>query len=1001
MTAQPAPHRNSESQELRVKTLREEVLSAHADVEGGVSRAREREALHTADAAAEAASLHEFDVWARLLHKLQRRCEREKDAIDAVNDTDNVWLRSQLLVQLDKVSSDIAVAFERIEYGRTLAWSSRIQANRVFLASMREEAREEEAVLAAATAKAEQNAAVLGLRDVTAPGTALADTPTLGSLKAKLAALESASSPEKAAAATAESDAAGVAASAPNAESGSESVDEWNLRVGTATERERATHEHVLDLQMQFRALGGGDASLSATANHSPSVTSPTTLNAGLPPVHDAPESALRHDDRRAPSSVLGRATREIAFMPCIPPVPPLEAPTPQSNAALAATLRVIGVANSKENFQGHVKHSQKIAASLKLCAGVEFVTVAAHRYCLGAPSGGDTHLASDAPPPPATLLPVTGSVDRSARLDGRSQHWLLSDASRALEGIQYVGGPPHAMHVSRPRTVDVPAYAVQAAPMTAGQYTALRKDRRFRAKLPEVSPSFLVRNHVAASFLSGAASDVVLEPRTTVVDDAAPLEVPYFLAEKIAEALGCVVCPFDVHEAGTRGAESHLFLLDEAALRDPAVNLRRVPWRAAVDDGTRLVDGVSTVVDAAALPQRRSAYGLTGVIRDGAEWNSMIDVALPDDEGGEVPRLPLLAGTGDGAPADDAASVSPARSDGAVTPGAGVGTVSSLAGEPDARLPDGLEYKPRTHALRSGSDYGTQTEHVKPLGDRDPHEVAAAAGFVGPSLATFGLPNRSGPALAAFRLALPCLPNDALALEAELARRDRRRGSGLAFSDIVDCFQLPVRAWTAKFSDLTADETAKDPLYGTRTHRQLAAGFDVEFDAGVPHPLRSISFHAPPAYVVRPGHPVASVHPVEVNGYGHVLRTDHSGPLLLPGDDAADAATGFTAWRTGLLVQCAAAEAAHAKVVAQHAEHGTHPPPLRPKVLVDGTGELVFEDTISRPEGVATLPGVATILHVRVECVRSSFGVGRVQVEWLDTEIVHDDPAMSVSSRR
>jgi hypothetical protein len=445
-----------------------------------------------------------------------------------------------------------------------------------------------------------------------------------------------------------------------------------------------------------------------------------------------------------------------------------------RSRAAQAVAERLIDTTNSIEGNAGYVRETLATIAALKL----PFRVIPAGDYTVGVAAD-----AAGAADEPWTLLPVTASGDRCMHYDQRTPYWLASP-QRDAQSHGAVRRPAAVLFASTPRrTAAVDAWYVAEAPLTIGQYRRLLQHRRFGKLLPVLPRRWLERRLVACpTFFGDRAAQVRLVDGGAAADDDA-LEVPYFVAAQIAAAVGCYVPPDDVFEAACRGVEGNDYAFDAAtaALLETAA----VPYGAAIGGG-RVVETLLSRSDAPLdAMDPPSPFGMRGVLRRGAEWNS----------------------------------VSP-------------GTTFVCRGG------DALPFTPQTHVLRSAADHGTQ----QTCGDGDEHH----RGFVGPALHTCGVPNRGTP-LAAVRLALPLFAAGHARHAATAAASAARCGATLDSAVLVSGFTAPMEAWFRALAPLAPDETATDALYGAQCMLQLAAGFDAVFAAEYPHALEELIFYAAP----------------------------------------------------------------------------------------------------------------------------------------------------------
>jgi hypothetical protein len=382
----------------------------------------------------------------------------------------------------------------------------------------------------------------------------------------------------------------------------------------------------------------------------------------------------------------------------------------PQSEALRGAAQKYLASRNAQEGFQGYVKGTVNRTAQLRAVAGIEFEVIPGDEYVLGC----------NTPLQRLALYSVCGSVDHEARLDRRTPFWLRSAASKKTSGLGYVDGPQHYAYCGRQRTVRLHTYHVTKRPLSVGQLQSLLSDRRFGPALEAVLPPMFTAATWRPSFqlqfmgrnLSGFQQAEV--PQRS--DDV--LEVPYFVAEGIAAALGGIVCPFDLWEAGGRGIErdpSNAFLFTDVEA-NRRLTVTRKGWIAAVDEDddagpearlvhgevTRLPKALDRVLDDILTPFRLERYA-----RVGMEWNSVLSVIdAPTTQGPcsglewhhtTTPReLSILQNIDEADLLDNTLMQSFALRDASTAP------ASQWA-------PDTVEFMPTSHVLRSLADYGTQ----------------------------------------------------------------------------------------------------------------------------------------------------------------------------------------------------------------------------------------------------------------------------------------------------
>ena len=543
----------------------------------------------------------------------------------------------------------------------------------------------------------------------------------------------------------------------------------------------------------------------------------------------------------------------------CVAPVLPAKFNWAESFSLQSKAERSIDTVNAMENFRGYTRDVQKKVAGLKVAAQMPFVLVPSWEYHLGKKDGHAS-----------TLLPLGGSVDRSERLDRRTQLWLLSDAPTYTAGATYRDGPLHYFFSSKDRSVPLHAHYVSASTISKRQYLQLLQHRKYADNLlgivPEKYLSLTQRLLYIPAYLNGRFSQYI---ETTVpygpAQQDAPLELPYSLADRVARALGGDVCPFDVWEAAAMGAEGIDFLATDDALQK--LDVIRTDWSLWVDNGTRLVRGCSYRVTDLSPLSAVSPMGLQGMNWHGLEWN----------------RIRPSHGTSSSAEGYEAYPSSFSHI-----------TADSDGGEAQRRG----QYLPRHHVLRSSADYGTQMVmagevrgHERVSGNSE-RELGTSIrdfaplneyAFVGPALYTFALPDRGLP-IAAFRIAFPA-SRDAAQFVAQWDELEAQcSGNSLAFSDMARRFN---QRREVALRGLVPQMSIRDDVFGWHTDAFVSAGFDFVHSVVPPQPLRHVVLHGITSREEGDSEPV-----VDYACFKHPFQTDHTAPLHL--QDRPQ----FTQWR-------------------------------------------------------------------------------------------------------
>lgn len=539
----------------------------------------------------------------------------------------------------------------------------------------------------------------------------------------------------------------------------------------------------------------------------------------------------------------------------------------PQSEAARSQAEKQLASRNAQEGFQGHIKEIINRMTQLRTISGMSFEMIPGDEYALGC----------DAPLQRLSIYPVCGSVDHEARLDRRTPFWLKTGASKKKAGLQYQDGPQHFAYCGKARTARLHAYHLSKHPVTIGELQSLLADRRFSGALSKVVPpayrAAAWRPAFHLQFLGRALSGFQQMEVPHSPDDV--LEVPYFVAEDIASVLGGVVCPFDVWEAGGRGAErdprnAFLFTDVEANQR---LAITRKGWISTVDEddedpgptprqvhgeAIRLKHTAVKALECIMTPLRLERYGRCGV-----EWNSALRATDMPSTNEPCSGAAWAHST---TPSDlsilqSAHDEVPAPNDALLSQSFALRDSSSVAAAEWA--PDNVEFVPTSHVFRSTADYGTQhiidgstaselcdgctfeqDEVFMPQNERS---------FVGTALYTFGLPQRGlGGPVGGFRVAFPAYEEGAKALAKAVEERDAACGRDVTFLDLVGSLGKQ-RKHVAAFSAMLFTDVSKDPLYHTAHYRFAAAGFDVVFAAEVPHAVEQIDMYGA-HHLSRPG---------------------------------------------------------------------------------------------------------------------------------------------------
>ena len=345
---------------------------------------------------------------------------------------------------------------------------------------------------------------------------------------------------------------------------------------------------------------------------------------------------------------------------------------------------REIQSANVKQKFEGSVaRQLAKVRALESL--GVACALVPSATYCLGQRD----------PLRHSTLLPIAGSIDRSSRLDGRTNFWLASRApdfmmsvGGGIHSAKYLDGPAHFMYNTRRRDVFLGNYQVSVKPVTVRQLLSIadtvlhvnNKRSSTTSTTNSVSaamnsiPHMLIDTHTTVYYeptmMAGRLESFVEHIRKRRVDvrqfpgkvssneieqgenvarqmgllfDDDTVEVPYFVAAAIAAAVGGVVCPVDVWEAAARGIDNdpttgfpREFILPKMDI-EGELGVERLYWHFNVkgERMSRDVPGYSWRICDEGAAQMRSFKGPFGhalLGRQGFEWNSSIPLNAASD---------------------------------------------------------------------------------------------------------------------------------------------------------------------------------------------------------------------------------------------------------------------------------------------------------------------------------------------------------------------------------
>lgn len=576
-----------------------------------------------------------------------------------------------------------------------------------------------------------------------------------------------------------------------------------------------------------------------------------------------------------------------------------------ESEGLRSILTREIGSRNAQEHFSGYVKDTISRVAQLELLAGLQFEVVPGVEYRLG----------NADPLQRFSVHPVAGSVDHEARLDRRTMFWLMSPASEKKGGIEYVDGPLHYIYSGKSRSIKPHAYYVQKQPLTIRQLNALWSDRRYGDQFEKIIPPQYRnpkwRQRFLPTFLNGKIDGFRVDEvkrrddidDETAADDA--LEVPYFVAEKICEVLGGVVCPFDIWEAGGRGVESDErqgFLFTELEA-NRLLKVTRKGWAVQVDvkeeravprmvygESVRLAKSSVQCLESIKSPFRLEKYG-----RCGCEWNSVLDVSQSssdkDKEAALHERLKAFPTTPTGLsilqpPQDE--EMMPDGSEFGVTNASICFSRTSGAAPSTVWAPTSCDFIPTTHVMRSTSDYGSQwiysgtTSSEMCDGTSFQEDItfdpANERAFIGTALYTFGLPQRglSGP-IAAFRVAIPAFTDGFEALKASTQEQVRVCGANITFIELLDGLGKQLKHCRC-LRDVVLADTYVDPLFNTKTYLFPGAGFDMTFAAELPNPLSSVALFG--------SHLLQRPQVVERRTYAFPVGTDHVTAVLLPVDE-------------------------------------------------------------------------------------------------------------------
>jgi formylglycine-generating enzyme required for sulfatase activity len=299
--------------------------------------------------------------------------------------------------------------------------------------------------------------------------------------------------------------------------------------------------------------------------------------------------------------------------------LPARNRPAHATQTAVHALKTQMDRENSLEGFTGYQRTLQQRQARLGLVGGIDMVLV----------PGGDVALG--AAPPVRTLTGLPLSSGPCERLDAKPKWWL-----EAGFGDPGVDGVPQAVFgCTRPRCATVPSMLVSRTPITVAQYAKLRADRRLALApldgfyMAHVHRRLLVdRRDEGVSLLPLEASSKT-DTASQAAEGAAgdcdrPLCIPFYDAERVAEALGGYLVPVDCHEVAMGGVEGQPFPCP-ADVAD-AIALRRVEWSTPVEQGRRTIGGSSFVTPRETLDTLREVTtpcGLADVFSELGEWNS------------------------------------------------------------------------------------------------------------------------------------------------------------------------------------------------------------------------------------------------------------------------------------------------------------------------------------------------------------------------------------------
>ena len=542
--------------------------------------------------------------------------------------------------------------------------------------------------------------------------------------------------------------------------------------------------------------------------------------------------------------------------------------------------IKKIGTVNSMEKFEGYVKHTINQLLRLKAVAKISFEVVPAAQYSLGT-----SDLTSK-----FSLLSIGGTVDKSSRLDRRTNYWLCTQASEFVQGIEYRDGPQHFVYRTARRTSFVPTYYVSTTPMTIEQFMMLKADRRYSAKLEHLVHSAWLshefRNEATGVFSHKELESVAVAENITREDgDNRLLEVPYFVAQEICRAIGGFVCPVDVWEAASTGVEAREFLISEEIFQK--MDFFRTAWCLDVPEESREVYGTSWRVSPKSIPllsSVQSPFQLKWMNGLHSEWNSCVTYHLPEDapqpsssttmenhdtdEDQQETLVPSTKKMSELAPLRKPAPppLSALRllqmkqqleaerlEQRNVDDGVPATVVCHPPADPwfDAEV-----VQPTTHVLRSACDLNTQTVFrgtcMKERSDQSTFEQNATSntenykGYVGFGSHCFATPHHGIP-VAAFRVAIPAFVEDRDRLLRKVAALQEMCGGALTFAEVIEFIGAP-RVAIPYLRGIHFDVEKIDSVYGSSCLTFSSIGLDLVFLSSTPpilHEIVLFQFHS------------------------------------------------------------------------------------------------------------------------------------------------------------